>query len=201
LKQGDIVGSVKLGVPGLHNVLNALAVIAVADLLEIPFDLTRKVLGQFGGVGRRFEVKGDVKGILVVDDYAHHPTEIKATLAAARSAYPGRRIWAVFQPHTFSRTKVLMKEFANSFVDADQVIVLDIYASREVDDLDVHSADLVARMEDTDARYIGDRRSAAGYLLAHLEPNDLVITLGAGDGDEVGNWVLEGLEGEAAHVQ
>lgn len=201
LYRGDIVGSVQLRIPGRHNMLNALAVIAVADLLGISFDLTRNFLAEFGGVGRRFEVKGEVEGVIVLDDYAHHPTEIRATLAAARSAYPERRIWAVFQPHTFSRTRALMDTFACSFGNADQVIVLDIYASREVDDLGIDAASLVSRIEHPNARYIGSRRSAADYLLAHLRPGDMVITLGAGDGDKVGEWVRQGLVRDSADVQ
>jgi UDP-N-acetylmuramate--alanine ligase len=201
LHRGDIVGSVQLAIPGRHNVLNALAVIAVADWLDISFDLTQSLLVKFRGVGRRFEVKGETKGVTVVDDYAHHPTEIRATLAAARQAYPGRRIWAVFQPHTYSRTRALMDAFACSFGDADQVIVLDIYASREVDDLGVNAGILVSRIEHPNALHIGGRRSAADYLLAHLRPGDVLITLGAGDGDMVGEWVQQGLRTGGANGQ
>ena len=200
LHRGEIVGSVQLKIPGRHNALNALAVIALSDWLDIPFDLTSQALASFGGVGRRFEVKGEVNGIVVVDDYAHHPTEICATLAAARDTYPGQRIWVVFQPHTFSRTRALLDQFAAAFGDADDVIVLDIYAAREAEDLGIDAAGLVSRMEHPSVRHIGGRRPAADHLLAHLRPGDVLITMGAGDGDKVGEWVLEGLEKDGTHV-
>ena len=200
LHRGEIVGSVQLKIPGRHNALNALAVIALSDWLDIPFDLTSQALASFGGVGRRFEVKGEVNGIVVVDDYAHHPTEICATLAAARDTYPDKRIWVVFQPHTFSRTRALLDQFAAAFGDADDVIVLDIYAAREAEDLGIDAAGLVSRMEHPSVRHIGGRRPAADHLLAHLRPGDVLITMGAGDGDKVGEWVLEGLEKDGTHV-
>ncbi len=123
--------TVELQVPGKHNVANALAALAVAQLLGLPLHEAAQALGKFTGTGRRFEVRGEVAGVTVIDDYAHHPTEIKATLAAARSRYPGRRVWAVWQPHTYSRTRSLMDDFINSFEDADEVIVTEIYAARE----------------------------------------------------------------------
>jgi UDP-N-acetylmuramate--alanine ligase len=181
--------------------LNSLAVLALADWLDIPFNTTRKALASFGGVGRRFEIKGEANGVVVVDDYAHHPTEVAATLAAARGHYPNRRIWAVFQPHTFSRTRALMDQFAVSFDDADEVILLDIYAARERDDLGIHASDLVSRMGHPGARHIGGRRQAVAYLLEHLRPGDLLLTLGAGDGDRVGEWVLEALAKENSYVK
>lgn len=190
LKDGTKVGPVHLRVPGRHNALNALAVITLADWLGIPYDTTVAALTCFEGVERRFEVKGEANGVVVVDDYAHHPTEIAATLAAARAHYSDRRIWAVLQPHTFSRTRALLGRFASSFDDADKVIVLDIYAARETDDLGVSSSDLVDRMEHPSARYIGDRRQAAAYLAEHLRRGDLLLTMGAGDGYRVGEWVL-----------
>jgi len=190
LKEGTKVGPVHLRVPGRHNALNALAVIALADWLRIPYDTTAAVLACFEGVERRFEVKGEVNGVIVVDDYAHHPTEIAATLAAARAHYSDRRIWAVLQPHTFSRTRAFLGRFASSFGDADEVIVLDIYAAREMDVFGISSTDLVDRMEHPSARYIGDRRQAAAYLAEHLQRGDLLLTMGAGDGYRVGEWVL-----------
>jgi UDP-N-acetylmuramate--alanine ligase len=196
LRDGEVVGSLHLQLPGRHNILNALAVVVIADWLELPFHTTREALASFGGVGRRFEVKGEANRVVVVDDYAHHPTEVAATLAAARGRYPARRIWAVFQPHTFSRIQALMDQFAVSFGDADEVIVLDIYAARETDSLGIDGSDLAARLQHSRARHIGGLRQAAAYLMEHLLPGDLVLTLGAGDGDKVGDWVLDALSGE-----
>lgn len=192
------IGLARLRVPGHHNVRNALAALIVLLDLEMDFGQACRALAGFGGVQRRFQVIGEAGGVTVIDDYAHHPTEIKATLAAARQRYPGRRIWAVWQPHTFSRTRLLLKEFANSFALADRVIALDIYGSREVaDDLAVFSAtaaSVVELMGHPNAIHIPERRTAADYLLERLYPDDVILTLGAGDGDMVGRWVLEGLQ-------
>jgi UDP-N-acetylmuramate--alanine ligase len=184
-------GTISLPVPGMHNVKNSLAALVVADRLEVPFDRAAATLAGFAGVGRRFEVKGEVRGILVIDDYAHHPTEIRATLAAARTRYPGRPIWAVFQPHTYSRTRALLDGFAAAFGDADHVIVVDIFPARETDDGSVNSRDIVARMKHPDARYVGPLDEAVGYLAGRLRPGAVLITLGAGDGYRVGELILE----------
>ena len=189
------VGLVRLRVPGRHNILNALATIVVADWLGIPFETVRSTLTDFRGVGRRFEIKSEVAGVVIVDDYAHHPTEIKATLSAARERFPGRRIWAVFQPHTYSRTRALMDEFARAFTDADEVIVLEIFPAREVDDLGVSAQELVTRMAHPRARHISSRHEAADYLAGSLRPGDVLLTMGAGDGYMVGEWVLNALRG------
>ena len=189
-------GLVRLRVPGLHNVVNSLAALAVADQLGVSFAQASRSLTEFRGMLRRFEIKGQAAGVTVVDDYGHHPTEIKATLAAARARFPGRGIWAVFQPHTYSRTKTLMDDFCKAFADADHVIVTDIYASRERDTLGVSSADIVARMNDVrrrDVRHISGLDQAAAYLLANVKPGDVVITLSAGDGNRVGETLLAAL--------
>ncbi|MEE8163680.1 MAG: cyanophycin synthetase, partial [Anaerolineae bacterium] len=129
-----------------------------------------------------------------IDDYAHHPTQIRTTLATARKCYPDREVWAVFQPHTYSRTRALLAQFVRSFADADHVIVTDIYPAREFDDLGVSAADIVARMKHPDARYISGLNEAADHLLNRLRPGDVLITLGAGDGYTVGEGILAELE-------
>jgi UDP-N-acetylmuramate--alanine ligase len=177
-------------IPGTHNVNNALAALAVADGLGVPLAQATATLAKFSGVGRRFEIKGEMGGVLVVDDYAHHPTEIRATLAGARTHYPERRIWAVFQPHTYSRTRSLLDEFAAAFEDADHVIIVDIFPAREVDDGSTSSRDLVARMRHPDVRYVSTLKNAADFLTDQLQPGDLLITLGAGDGYRVGKLVI-----------
>lgn len=191
--RGEVVGLARLRIPGLHNVRNALAAIIVAQELEIPFHRICQALASFGGVGRRFQLLGEVKSVTVIDDYAHHPSEIQATLAAARQRYPGRRLWAVWQPHTYSRTKTLLKGFAASFSDADRVVTLDIYRSREKPTNDVDSGAVVSAMNHAKAVYIPAMPDAAAYILERLLPGDVVLTLSAGDGNLVGKSVLEGL--------
>ena len=192
--EGQIIGLARLRVPGLHNVGNALAAIIVALDIGIDFDVIRQALADFGGVGRRFQVIGDVGGVTLIDDYAHHPTEIRATLAAARQHYPGRRLWAIWQPHTYSRTRLLLPQFAASFDRADRVVALEIYRSREQDTLGVSTADVLAAMDHPRAIYIPDRAGAAAYVLDRIAPGDVVLTLGAGDGHEVGRWIVDGLK-------
>lgn len=180
-----------LKVPGEHNIRNALATLAVAALVGMEDQSVQSSLADFSGVGRRFEVVGEALGATLVDDYAHHPTEIRATLAAARARYPGRRIMAVHQPHTYSRLKALLPDFAASFGDADKVLILDIYASRETDTLGIHSRDLVAAIERPAATYAGTADEATDYLRRSLKPGDVVITLGAGDVNRVLHSLLE----------
>jgi UDP-N-acetylmuramate--alanine ligase len=177
-------------VPGVHNVKNALAALIVADRLGVPFERSTAILAKFRGVGRRFEIKGEAGGVLVVDDYAHHPTEIRATLAGARTRYPGREIWTLFQPHTYSRTRSFLDEFAAAFADADHVVVVDIFPAREIDDGSISSRDMVARMRHPDARYIGGLDEASDFLSGQLQPGDVLITMGAGDGYRVGEMII-----------
>jgi UDP-N-acetylmuramate--alanine ligase len=193
---GQSLGLIRLRIPGEHNVRNGLAAVAVAMTLGVEFDVTRRALAAFGGVGRRFQVVGEANRVTVIDDYAHHPTEIRATLAAARQRYPGRRLWAVWQPHTYSRTKTLLAEFAGSFGEADRVVVLDIYRSREKDTLGLTAAGVVAAIcrQHANADHVGGLKEAAAYILDRVRPDDVVLTLSAGDGNLVGRWVLEGLE-------
>jgi len=194
LASGRSRGEFTLRIPGRHNVKNGLAALAVSDYLGIDLIEAGKTLAQFRGVERRFEVKGEAAGVMVIDDYAHHPTEIKATLAAARERYPERRVWAVFQPHTYSRTKALLSEFASSFGDADQVVVTDIYPARETDDLGVSSQALLATMNHPGAHYVGALSDVVTMLSQQLRGGDLLITLGAGDIYEVGKKVLARLK-------
>lgn len=183
---------VSLQVPGEHNVRNALAALSVAAVMGLSMQKAAEALGQFTGTGRRFEVRGEPKGVLLVDDYAHHPTEIRATLAGARARYPERRIWAVWQPHTYSRTQTLMYEFSRAFGDADEVLVTEIYASREAKQ-DFSSAEVVASMPHTSARYSGSIEETKKYLLEHLRFNDVVIVLSAGDADQITAALLKEL--------
>ncbi|MFQ6100586.1 MAG: UDP-N-acetylmuramate--L-alanine ligase [Anaerolineae bacterium] len=195
-REGDVLGLVRLRLPGAHNASNAMAALAVTDFLGVPFRVARAALTEFRGVGRRFEVKGEADGVIVVDDYAHHPTEIRATLQAARDRFPDRPLWAVWQPHTYSRTKMLLEEFAQAFGVADHVVVLPIYAARETDALGISSADVVAAMRHPDARCAESLDEALVWLGTEVRPGDVVLTLGAGDGDRVGEWLLEMLERE-----
>jgi UDP-N-acetylmuramate--alanine ligase len=192
--RGQEKGSVSLRIPGQHNVLNSLAALAVADYLGIAFGVAASALTGIRGAERRFERKGEAWDVAVVDDYAHHPTEIRATLSAARQCYPARPIWALLQPHTYSRTSALLSQFAASLADADHVIVTDIYAARECDTHGISAVHLIDEMIHPDARYIGALRAAADFLLRALQRGDVLITLGAGDGYRVGEWVLAGLK-------
>ena len=187
-------GTFDLRLPGVHNALNGTAAALAAEVCGVGTRTSAAALAGFRGVLRRFEVKGEVAGVTVVDDYAHHPTEIRATLAAARSRYPGRALWVVLQPHTYSRVQALLNEFGGSFGDADHVIVTDIFAARARESETVHSKDLVAVIDHPDARHIDTIEATAGHLLERLHPGDVLLTLGAGDGYEIGERVLAGLE-------
>lgn len=190
----QVLGLMRLRLPGTHNASNAMAALAVADYLGVPFGVTRSALTDFRGVGRRFEIKGEIDGVVVVDDYAHHPTEIEATLSAAQERFPGRPLWVVWQPHTYSRTKVLLEDFARAFDVADHVIVLPIYAAREVDTQGISSADVVAAMRHPDVRCASSLDEAMVWLGTEVQSGGVVLTLGAGDGYKVGEWLLEALE-------
>lgn len=179
-----------LSIPGLHNIRNALAALQVGRALGLTWDEMASALATFRGTGRRFEIKGQVNGVTVVDDYGHHPTEIRATLAAARQQYPHARIWAVWQPHTYSRTQTLLADFATCFADADQVMVLDIYASREKDTLGLTGVGVAQAIRQDNVQFVAKIEDAAAYLITHLQPGDLLITFSAGDGNRVGEIVL-----------
>ena len=180
-----------LQVPGVHNVANAMAATAVTSWLGVGLGVVRDALREFRGVRRRFELKGRVDDRAIIDDYAHHPTEVRATLAAARQVYPGRPIWVAFQPHTYSRTAALLDQFAGSFGDADHVIITDIYAARETDTLGITASQLAELMVDhNDAQHIGALDEAIEFLLRHMQRNAVLITMGAGDGYRIGEEVL-----------
>jgi UDP-N-acetylmuramate--alanine ligase len=187
------VSAIELHVPGLHNVRNALAVLTIAALLNLPLKEVALSLAKFTGTGRRFEVKGEANGVTIIDDYAHHPTEIRATLSAARARYPGKRIWACWQPHTYSRTHTLFDEFLISFNDADEVVVSEVYASREAKQ-DFSASQLVKVMRHPSARFIAGLDEIRDYLLEHLRPGDVLLVLSAGDADTVSREVLADLQ-------
>jgi len=201
-KHEQTLGLVRTRLPGAHNVLNTLAALIVGDYLGLEFKEMRETLTEFLGVGRRFEIIGEVAGVTIVDDYAHHPTEIKATLHGARQQYPDAEIWAVYQPHTFSRIQALLPDFTDAFEACDHLIVTDIFASREQTDGSIDSRVLVEKIDHPDVKYIGRLESAADYLLERVKGGSLVVTLSAGDGNRVGYRVLEGLstEGGKDHV-
>ena len=191
-KQGKAGSSYHLNVPGEHNVLNALASIALADSLDIPEETIQKGLMNFSGTDRRFQYKGEVNGFTIIDDYAHHPTEIKATLQAARH-YPHRDIWCVFQPHTYTRTKAFFDQFAEALTLADHVILADIYAARETDTLGISSRDLAERARElgADAYYFPSFEEIEKFLLEKCIPGDLCITMGAGNVTDIGENLLQ----------
>lgn len=199
LRGGERAGQVALKVPGTHNVQNALAVLAVAAELGVPFERAAQALGEFVGMGRRFEVRGTARGVTIIDDYAHHPTAIRATLEAARSRYPGAGIWAVWQPHTYSRTRALLDEFAGSFAGADHVIITDVYRSRDVETYGIGPEDVLRRMpEHSDTRHIGSLEGVVEYLAGHAQPGDVVIVMSAGDATRVCGDLIGALGGEGA---
>lgn len=195
VQSGRVLATLDLQAPGVHNLLNATAALAVADHLGLDPQAAAEALNAYAGVRRRFEEKGEAGGVLVVDDYAHHPTKVRATLAAARGRYPGRTLWVVFQPHTYSRTEALWDEFAAAFDDADHVVVTDIFAARSRERATVSAADLAAAIRHSDARYLGGREEIVEALVTMLRPGDVLLTLGAGDGDLIGEDVLRRLAG------
>ena len=191
LRHGEYVDRITLAVAGNHNVSNALAVIAVCEQLEIPLDIIKKGILSFTGTDRRFQYKGERDGVTIIDDYAHHPTEIQATLNAAHN-YPHKKLWCVFQPHTYTRTKALLPEFAQALKLADHVVLADIYAARETDNLGISSKDLQARIQElgTPCEYFPTFDEIENFLLNNCEAGDLLITMGAGDVVKIGEQLL-----------
>ena len=181
-----------LHVPGEHNIYNAIAAIALADLLGIAPETTAQALLSYGGTDRRFEYKGIVNGFTIIDDYAHHPTEITATLLAARN-YSHRTTWCVFQPHTYTRTKAFLHDFAKALSLADEIVLADIYAAREKDDLGISSRTLQEEIEKLGHRchYFPSFSEIEDFLLENCTKGDLLITMGAGDIVKVGDHLLQ----------
>lgn len=191
MRHGEFFAHICLNVTGRHNVSNALASIAAADYLGLPLECITRGIASFGGTNRRFQHKGVFQGVTVIDDYAHHPTEIRATLEAAKN-YPHREVWCVFQPHTYTRTKAFFREFAQSLSLADHVVLADIYAARETDTLGMSSALLGEEITKlgTDCHYFPSFHEIEEFLKSHCIHGDLLITMGAGDVVNIGENLL-----------
>jgi UDP-N-acetylmuramate--alanine ligase len=190
------LGEFTLHVPGLHNVLNATAAIAVGTALDVPADQIRSALDHFRGVDRRFQFRGQAAGVSVIDDYGHHPTEIRATLAAARQCGFGH-VHVIFQPHRYTRTRDLMDDFTTAFADADSIFVLDIYAASEKP-IDGVNAEILARQiaakGNRTAVHMPSFADAAAAVAALAHPGDMILTLGAGNVSQLGPIILEWLD-------
>lgn len=194
--RGSYLGQLTLGVPGRHNFLNALAVVALGRFIGLSFDGISAALSSFKGVGRRFQLTGEVNGIKVFDDYAHHPSEIKATLSAARQLNPGRLI-SVFQPHRYSRTAMLADRFGEAFSEADIIIISDIYSAGEKPLPDVSAALISSAIEKFEGRkpiYLPSKQDIVDYLLPLMQSGDMVLTMGAGDIWETGVALVNNLK-------
>ena len=190
--KGEELAQVELGVTGEHNIYNSLAAIAVARSLDIPMEVILRGLKRFTGTDRRFQKKGSVNGFTIIDDYAHHPQEIAATIEAAKK-YPHRKLWIVFQPHTYSRTAALLDDFAGALSQADEIVLADIYAARERNTIGISSDDLRKHMleQNTNVYYIPKFEDIEDFLLQHVEEGDVLITMGAGDIYKVGDDLLK----------
>ena len=183
---GEPKGRIALNVKGCHNVMNSLAAIACTEAIGLPLDAIRKGLLSFGGTHRRFEYKGSLGDVTVIDDYAHHPTEIRATLSAAKD-YPHDELWVIFQPHTYTRTKAFLPEFAKALEQADHIVLADIYAAREVDTGEVSSKDVMKLLQEDgqDVHYFPSFEEIKDFVKAHVKGHDLLITMGAGNVAEI----------------
>lgn len=192
VKYGEITERIRLSVTGDHNVSNALASIAAADLLGLSIETIKKGLFSFCGTDRRFEYKGTFNGVTVIDDYAHHPTEIVATLKAAKH-YPHKSLWCIFQPHTYTRTKAFFHEFAEALSHTDHLILADIFAARETDTLGISSKDLAreVQMLGTDTHYFPSFSEIEDFVKTHCASGDLLITMGAGNVVNIGENLLK----------
>jgi len=175
---------------------NALAAIAVASVLGLPKAAVREALARFRGVQRRFQSVGEAAGITIMDDYAHHPTEISATIDAARQRFPGRRLVCLFQPHTYSRTRYLLDGFRTCFQGVDQLLIAETYAAREKPSAGMSAQELVEAIDSQPAIYAGGLEEAPSKVMEVLEPGDVFFTIGAGDIDQVGPKILQALRKE-----
>ena len=191
IAHGQEKGRITLKVKGRHNVMNSLAAIACTEAIGLPFDTIRRGLLSFGGTHRRFEYKGSLGDVTVIDDYAHHPTEIRATLSAAKD-YPHDELWVIFQPHTYTRTKAFLPEFAKALEQADHIVLADIYAAREVDTGEVSSKDVMKLLQEDgqDVHYFPSFEEIKDFVKAHVKGHDLLITMGAGNVVEIGEELL-----------
>jgi len=185
--------NITLALPGNHNTHNAAAVLVAADYLDMPIKKITSALEKYSGTGRRYDLKGIANEVTIIDDYAHHPTEIRATLSAARCQFPDRQIWAVWQPHTYSRTRELINDFKDAFNDCNHVVVTEIYPSREKKQ-DYSSREVVKMMHHPDARQIAELQDVSAYLIDHLMPGDVLLVLSAGDADLISKNVLDALK-------
>lgn len=192
-ERGEVLGTAMLRAPGVHNVRNALAAVAVARRFGMGWEVIARGLADYAGIDRRFEQVGEAGGVVFVDDYAHHPTEIEATLRAARASYPDRRLVAVFQPHLYSRTRDFAPEFGRVLAAADVVFLTDVYAAREQPIPGIHGELIAApaRQAGADVRYVPDRAGIVDAVAAELKPGDLCLTMGAGNLDEASRELLE----------
>ena len=191
--KGSRMGEIAFRMPGAHNVLNALACVAVAMELDIPFEQIQEGFAKFGGVGRRFQVKGEVNGIMIVDDYGHHPAEIRATLAAAKNGWPDRRLVVAFQPHRYTRTKELFDDFVTCFYDADLLVLTDIYPASEQPISGVTAEKLAMQIRkhgQRDVSHVADRLMLPEHLAGIVKPDDILLTLGAGNIWQAGEALL-----------
>jgi len=196
-RRAEELGEIRLPMPGSHNVLNSLAVLAVCDYLEVPFETIAQGLEEFDGIQRRFTIRGEIGGITVVDDFGHHPTEVRATLAGARSGFAGRRVIAAFQPHRYTRTRDQFQEFSRSFYDADKVIMCDVFPAGEQPIEGANTEALVKAVQNNghkDVTYVPKREDIAEHIADELRPGDLFITLGAGNIQLTCNELIEKLE-------
>jgi UDP-N-acetylmuramate--alanine ligase len=197
LRDGDVMGQIDLRVPGEFNALNALAALSVATALDVEWAVAKRALERFEGTARRFEVLGEVNEITVIDDYAHHPTQIRGVLAAAQARYGDRRLVAVWEPHTFSRIRALREDFMNAFGDADRVVIMPIYAAREIDDGSLHAGDLAAEVVHPSVWSAETLEDVVTHLAETARPGDVVMMLGAGNEYLAGRKLLERLARDA----
>lgn len=192
MRGNTCIARIALHVVGAHNISNSVAAAAMADLLGVPVSATISALHHFGGAKRRFEKKGVINGVTIVDDYAHHPSEIRATLTAAKH-YPHKTLWCVFQPHTYSRTKLFLDDFVDVLSLADKIVLADIYASRETDPGDISSRDIVEKLQNAEKEvyYFPTFEEIEKFLLSNCQEGDLLITMGAGDIVNIGEALLK----------